>query len=191
MVNILLNNYSTILINNPMREVDKKSKLFTEAHKGETSEEILAEMRGEEPISEELECASEKYACRFSSSKYGHDKVKNTFIAGAKWQEQQFEKERLKHCDALTKEQAQIESDFVTQHIKENNRTPTFIDAIEYGMKKQKEQMMAKAIDVEVHVDAGGYSYIPQIELYDYDKDVPLAKEGDNVKVIVIKEEKL
>ena len=174
-----------------MREVDKKSKLFTEAHKGETSEEILAEMRGEEPISEELECASEKYACRFSSSKYGHDKVKNTFIAGAKWQEQQFEKERLKHCDALTKEQAQIESDFVTQHIKENNRTPTFIDAIEYGMKKQKEQMMAKAIDVEVHVDAGGYSYIPQMELYDYDKDVPLAKEGDNVKVIVIKEEKL
>ena len=117
--------------------------------------------------------------------------IAEIFIAGADWQKEQFEKERLKHCDELNDEQAQIESDFVAKHLKENNRTPTFIDAIEYGMRLQKEQMMADAIDVEVKVDAGGYPYIPQIELYDYDKDVPLAKEGDNVKVIVIKEEKL
>ena len=52
----------------------------------------------------------------------------------------------------------------------------------------QKEQMMAKAVDVEVKVDAGGYPYIPQMELYDYDKDIPLAKEGDKYKVILIKE---
>ena len=56
------------------------------------------------------------------------------------------------------------------------------------GAQWQKEQMMAKAIDVEVKVDAGGYPYIPQIELYDYDKDVPLAKEGDKIKIIIIKE---
>ena len=55
--------------------------------------------------------------------------------------------------------------------------------------KWQKEQMMANAIDVEVKVDASGYPDIPQIELYDYDKDEPLAKEGDRVKVIVIKED--
>ena len=55
--------------------------------------------------------------------------------------------------------------------------------------KWQKEQMMAKAIDVEVKVDAGGYPYIPQMELYDYDKDIPLAKEGDKYKVVLIKEE--
>ena len=30
----------------------------------------------------------EKYACRFSSSKYGHDKVKDAFIAGADWQKE-------------------------------------------------------------------------------------------------------
>ena len=47
--------------------------------------------------------------------------------------EKQFEVNRLAHCDELTKEQAQIESDFVTQHLKENKRTPTFIDAIKYG----------------------------------------------------------
>ena len=54
--------------------------------------------------------------------------------------------------------------------------------------KWQKEQMIAKAIDVKVKVDAGGYPYIPQMELYDYDKDVPLAKAGDRYKMILIKE---
>lgn len=57
------------------------------------------------------------------------------FKFGAKWQYEQFEKERLKHCDELTAEQAQIESDFVVQHLKKYNRTPTFIDAIEYGKR--------------------------------------------------------
>ena len=63
------------------------------------------------------------------------------------------------------------------------------LDAVEFGAKWHKEQMMAKAVGVEVKVDDGGYPYIPQMELYDYDKDVPLAKEGDKYKVILIKEE--
>ena len=100
-------------------------------------EEIIKALQ-EEPVSEDLEYASEKYACRFSSSKYGHDKVKDAFIAGDKWKE---------------------------------------------------EQLMKDAVDVEVKIDAGGYPYIPQIELWDYDKDEPLAEEGDKVKVIVIKED--
>jgi hypothetical protein len=61
--------------------------------------------------------------------------------------------------------------------------------AFKAGANWQKQQLMAKAVDVEVKVDAGGYPYIPQIELYDYDKDIPLAKEGEKVKVIVIKED--
>ena len=56
------------------------------------------------------------------------------------------------------------------------------------GAQWQKQQMMAKVIDVEVKVDAGGYPYIPTIELYDYDKDIPLANEGDKYKVVLIKE---
>ena len=47
----------------------------------------------EVPVSEDLEYASEKYACRFSSSKYGHDKVKDSFIAGANWQKEQMMKD--------------------------------------------------------------------------------------------------
>ena len=55
--------------------------------------------------------------------------------------------------------------------------------------KWQMAQMMKDATDVTVHADAGGYPYIPQMELYDYDKDIPLAKEGDKYKVILIKKE--
>ena len=103
-----------------------------------TTLEMYIDSLQEEPVNKDLEYASEKYACRFSSSKYGHDKVKDAFIAGAKW---------------------------------------------------QKEQMTKDAIDAVVHIDAGGYPYIPQIELYDYDKDIPLANAGDNVKMIIMKGE--
>lgn len=123
----------------------------------------------------------------------------------ANWQKEQFEKERLKHCDELTAEQAQIESDFVTQHLKENNRIPTFIDAIEYGMRlkekemqstielaedhamlagmeKMKEEMMAKAIDGEVgYWNQRGLSVLMEL---------PRELEvDDKCKVIIIKEE--
>ena len=64
------------------------------------------------------------------------------------------------------------------------------VNTFKSGAKWQKEQMIAKAIDVEVKVDAGGYPYIDKtIELYDYCEDVPLAKEGDKYKVILIKED--
>ena len=54
---------------------------------------------------------------------------------------EQFEKERLAQCDALTQEQAEIESEFVVNHIKKYNCQPTFIDAIEYGMKLQEQKL--------------------------------------------------
>ena len=59
----------------------------------------------------------------------------------------------------------------------------------ETGANWQKEQLLAKAVDAVVKIDAGGYPYIDStIELYDYDKDIPLAKRGDKVKIIVIRE---
>ena len=57
------------------------------------------------------------------------------------------------------------------------------------GAQWMYEKMMKDATDVTVHIDAGNYPYIPQLELYDYDNDVPLAKEGDKYKVVLIKEE--
>lgn len=46
-----------------------------------------------EPVSEDLELASERYACKFSSSKYGHDKIKKAYTAGAQWQREQMLKD--------------------------------------------------------------------------------------------------
>ena len=115
--------------------------------------------------------------------------VKQAVIHGAQWQKEQFEKNRLKHCNSITNEQAELEQGFIDQHLDKYQRMPTFLDAIEYGMRLQKQQMMEDATDVTVHIEAGNYPYIPQMELYDYDKDVPLAKEGDKYKVVWIKEE--
>ncbi len=101
----------------------------------------------EDSVSEDLEEASEEYAYTNWQSDDYHDgaakglpfdaigHTQKTFKAGAKWKAYQFEKERLKLCNTLTKEQAQIESDFVVNYIREHNCTPTFIDAIEYGKK--------------------------------------------------------
>ena len=94
----------------------------------------------------------EKAAIDYSRERLSNDdypvyndeyEIELAFEAGAEWQREQFDKERLKHCDELTAEQAQIESDFVVQHLEKYNRTPTFIDAIEYGRK----QMIDKAAE--------------------------------------------
>ena len=50
------------VIDTAMAEVEEKSKAFTDAHKGESADEILAEMRGEEPVSEDLEKIVEEIA---------------------------------------------------------------------------------------------------------------------------------
>lgn len=102
---------------------------------------------------EELEKASKKYRDFRESCGYNDpvalNEIEEAYYAGANWQYEQFEKERLnfeprlKHCDELTAEQAQMESDFVVQHLKNFNRTPTFIDAIEYG----RRLMIDKACD--------------------------------------------
>lgn len=61
--------------------------------------------------------------------------------------------------------------------------------AFKKGAQWQKERMLNSAMEREVKVDAGGYPYIDATELYDYDKDKPIAKKGDKVKLIIIKDE--
>ena len=49
----LENQGKSVRVEAAMKELEEKSRLFTEAHKGESSDEILAEMRGEhKPIEE-------------------------------------------------------------------------------------------------------------------------------------------
>lgn len=68
---------------------------------GDSQGDIGVKWVQEEPTSNDLEYASEKYACRFSSSKYGHEKVKDAFIAGAQWQKEHLWKQSDKQMEAL------------------------------------------------------------------------------------------
>ena len=55
------------------------------------------------------------------------------------------------------------------------------------GAQWDREQLTKDAVERKVMIDAGGYPYIScNIELYDYDKDEALAKEGDKVKLVII-----
>ena len=49
----------------------------------------------QEPVSEDLELAAERYACRYADSKYGHDKIKKAYTAGAQWQKERMMKALL------------------------------------------------------------------------------------------------
>lgn len=57
------------------------------------------------------------------------------------------------------------------------------------GAEWMKAKMLEDAIDIEVKEDAGGYPYIVATELYDYENDKTLAKAGDKVRIVFLKEE--
>ena len=177
------------------------AKIVRESIKLMNGEKVPMATMDEEPVSEDLPHIRHRdtldefaYQCAYDLS---NDWAKETPTwndvemackLGANWQKEQFEKNRLAACDKQTEEEAEIEQSFLMGIIECEHRQPTFDDAIKYGMRLQRENMMKDATDVTVHIEAGNYPYIPQMELYDYDKDVPLAKEGDKYKVVLIKE---
>ena len=163
--------------------VSEKKCMFTKDSYNDEDRKTICEdckekceySKAEEPVSEDLEEASKEWLrpqLDKSYADYGETKMMelthfdgyamlDAIEFGAKWQEK--------------KDQSTIE--LAEDH------------AMLAGMEKMEQQMMTKATEVTVHIDAGGYPYIPEIELYDYDKDIPLAKEGDRYKVVLIKEE--
>ena len=70
------------------------------------------------------------------------DLMQTAVCYGYHLSEEQFEKNRLANCDALSKEEYDRETDFAMEIIEKEHRHPTFNDAINYGMRlqKQKEQ---------------------------------------------------
>ncbi len=162
----------------------------------------------EEPVSEELKVELEKYIKdhftidteqldRFGIEEkdYMYSMDKSDILAlvehFAKWQKQQFEKNRLKHCNSITNEQAELEQCFIDQHLGKYQRMPTFLDAIEYGIMLQKEQMMKDAKS-----GIGNYDNYIKFEdgtWIDLDPSMQLkpafnVNVNDKVKVIVTKE---
>lgn len=95
----------------------------------------------EESVSNDLEEAAKQYPsviCHISPQ--WKSEVENVFKAGAQWQKEQFEKNRLEHCDNITEEQYNLETGFIDYYLDKYHRMPTFLDAIEYGMKKAMEE---------------------------------------------------
>lgn len=123
-------------------EGDRSDEFYWDGY-FECADKILKELDSLEPVREDLEEASGDYGNRAAYTDVDPFNwiLEMAFKDGAEWQREQFEHERLKHCDELSPKEAQIESDFVSQHLKENNRTPTFIDAIKYGMRLEREHM--------------------------------------------------
>lgn len=64
----------------------------------------------------------------------------------ANWQKQQMENNRIAHCDTITEEEYNLETNFVDQHIDKYNRLPTYLDAIEYGKQLQKHESENKIL---------------------------------------------
>lgn len=105
----------------------------------------------------------------------------------ANWQKKQMEKHRIEHCHSITNEQAELEDNFVSSHIDKNNRMPTFLDAIEYGMSLQREQMLKDAVEGFI----AAYPYADGIEIMFGGKHQDIIgkyKKHDKVKVIIVKE---
>lgn len=60
---------------------------------------------------------------------------------------EEFERNRLEHCDNITEEQYNLEKDFVSNHIDKYHRIPTMLDAIEYGMELKKDEIIEKTCE--------------------------------------------
>ena len=111
--------------------------------------------------------------------------LSNVERIGKDWKEDPVSEGLEEACEQLAensrKHKAETSSPFFSQ--------TDYIQGVMDGAKWQITKLMANATPVTVYIDAGGYPYIPQLELYDYDKDIPLANEGDKYKVVLIKEE--
>lgn len=102
--------------------------------------------------------------------------VRDAFIAGAEWQKAKMGEQAR---EQLAKDEITL-ADLVA-----------FDEGCSLGRRLERQNMMKEAIEIKVKEDAGGFPVVPldAIELYDYENDKPLAKAGDKVRVIVIKED--
>ena len=65
-----------------------------------------------------------------------------------------------------------------------------FDEGCKIGRRLERQDMLKDAWEREVKIDSGGYPYIDiTAELYDYEHDVPLAKRGELVKIVIVKED--
>lgn len=188
------------------------AKIVMESLKIMNGEKVPMATMDEEPVSEWLEKASKEWLrpqLDKSYANYGEAKMMelthfdgyamlDAIEFGVKWKEQQLEKNRLKHCNSITKEQAELEQEFIDQHLDKHQRMPIFLDAIEFGMRLQKEHMMkGLCFETKVYLESDGCAEdfnesewldLEKTEITELPVDALGLKAGDKVKVIVIKD---
>lgn len=64
------------------------------------------------------------------------DEIEVAHYKGSEWAFEYMERNRLTACDHMTDEEAEREQRFAINFLKENDRTPTFSDAIEITRKE-------------------------------------------------------
>ncbi len=93
---------------------------------------------------EELSKAAHEYILS-DAVQVGNEKLAyGDFINGAKWAFEYMERNRLTACDNMTEEEAEREQRFAINFLKENDRIPTFSDAIEITRKEIIERIEDK-----------------------------------------------
>lgn len=118
-------------IKSAMQEVEEKSKAFTEAHQGGDADTILMQMRGKEPVSDELEEAAKGYSNNLDNICGSIGKqTRNAFKAGAKWQKEQMMK------DAVDAE--------IYREIENDDTREYSLHAISHKLDKSKYKFMEK-----------------------------------------------
>ena len=158
----------------------------------------------QEPASEELETFAKRESEAFAEREYEIDYIDRNALGkgyywgcidGAKWKEKQFEKNSLAACDRQAEEEAEIERDFVMGIIENEHRQPTFDDAIKYGMRLQKGQMMTNSIEAvvsQVPCSNEIIFYNPSsVDKYSLPQEMNKLglNKGDKVKLIIIKQD--
>ena len=140
--------------------MDENRNFLSSYHEGKFDalsavDALLASMQ-EEPVGEDLDDAAFNYAeaCKYE----GGDKLLcvEHFKAGAQWKEEQVKKNLIAYCDNLTKEQVQVNYDFVADRLKKSSRTPSYIDAIEYG----KNIVLAELEKIVKNKEEAGKNYV-------------------------------
>ena len=144
-----------------------------------------------EPVSEDLNVAAMmhyKDVLEYEAKTGLKPAYMTSFKAGAQYQKSVFEKNRLAACDRLTKEEAEREQDFVDKVLLGEHRQPTYSDAIGYGIKWQKEQMMKAAVDATI-TDIRTYKEENEVDFtLMFEKGIIPYEIEQEVKVIIIKE---
>lgn len=172
------------------------SQIAMETHcKEEAYNEVLAilDTMQQEPVSDELEKVVEEIVDPTVLNAYGVKEIANrlrrTMIEPVSEELEKAAEEYIEYTPRYDIEYELEEGNDPTEI--ECFTIDEAIAAFIEGAKWKEKQMMKDATEVTVHIEAGNYPYIPQLELYDYDKDIPLAKEGDKYKVVLIKEAEL